>query len=193
MDHLRIRFVVMLLASITLSACETASNTFDSVTTLWEKPVVYACPTYRVLKDAAFLVGFKDGSGRDFVDIDVQATIGDARLECLTFVEKDTKKGHMEARFTVAFGARRGPANKTRKATLPYFVSVTDKRRNVLYRETFNVGVEFKGNQTALQFLGETIKLELPLSPDIKSTDYLIYTGFSLTREQLQYNRANQK
>lgn len=176
-----------------LAGCETAVSSFENVTTLWSKPVVYACPEYRILGDAANFVAFKDGPGRDFVDIDIQGAIGEARLECLTFVDKDTKTGNMEARFTVAFGARRGPANTSRKAVLPYFVSVTDKNRNVLYRETFKVSVEFTGNQTALQFLGETIRLELPLSPEIKSRDYIIYTGFALSREQLQYNRANQR
>ncbi len=183
---------VAAIAALALqTGCETAQSTFDNVASVWAKPIVYACPDYRVLRDAARLVSFKAGPGRDLVDVDTEARIGDANLECLTFVDKDTYKGHMEARFQVVFGAQRGPANKTKRAVLPYFVSVTDKNRNVLYRETFKIAVNFQGNQTTVRFPGEMIKLELPLSPEIRSSDYIIYTGFALDREQLQYNRDN--
>ncbi|MBT6093469.1 MAG: hypothetical protein HOH04_01215 [Rhodospirillaceae bacterium] len=185
------------LSSIALAAlmlqtgCETAQSTFDNVANVWAKPIVYACPDYRVLRDAARLVTFRAGPGRDLIDVDAEARIGDANLECLTYVDKETFKGHMEARFQVIFGARRGPANKTRRTVLPYFVSVTDKNRNVLYREAFKIAVDFRGNQTTVQFPGELIKLELPLSSEISSADYIIYTGFALDRAQLEYNQDN--
>jgi hypothetical protein len=174
-----------------LTSIRRVSPTFVNIGNVWSKPVVYACPDYRILRDAARLVQFKAGPGRDLTDMQVDARIGDAELECLTFVDKDAKKGHMEARFQLLFGARRGPANTTRKATLPYFVSVTDKNRNVLYRETFKIAVDFPGNRTTVNFKGELIRLELPLSPEIASTDYIIYGGFALDRDQLQYNREN--
>lgn len=178
-------------ALLALGGCDTARSTFDNIGNVWSKPVVYACPDYRILRDAARLVQFKAGPGRDLTDMEVDARIGDADLECLTYVDKDAKKGHMEARFQLLFGARRGPANKTRNATLPYFVSVTDKNRNVLYRETFKIAVNFPGNRTTVNFKGELIRLELPLTPEIASTDYIIYGGFALDRDQLQYNRDN--
>jgi hypothetical protein len=190
---MRLHLIIATCALLALGGCETTSSTVDRISTLWSKPIVYSCPDYRILKDAARLVAFRPGMGRDLVDVDVEAAIGDARLECLTFVDKDTKKGHMDANFSVLFGARRGPANTTRKATLPYFVSVTDKKRNVLYRETFKVEANFAGNQTEVQFPGETIKLELPLTADIKSSEYIIFTGFALNHEQLEYNRKNLK
>lgn len=188
---MRLHLILAVCTAFALGGCETTSNTVDRVKSLWSKPIVYPCPDYRILKDAARMVAFRSGPGRDLVDVDVEAAIGDAHLECLTFVDKDTKKGHMEASFAVVFGARRGPANTTRRVTLPYFVSVTDSRRNVLYRETFKVSTNFTGNQTEMQFPGETIKLELPLSAEIKSREYIIFTGFVLDREQLDYNRRN--
>ena len=48
------------------------------------------------------------------------------------------------------------------------------------------------GNRGTVQILGETIPLELPLRSDVSSKDYIIYTGFALNREQLEYNRAQQ-
>ena len=98
----------------------------------------------------------------------------------------------MEAEFTVTFVARRGPANKTRTATLPYFVRVTDKNQiNMLFSERLKITVNFPGNRGAVQVTGETIPLELPLSSDINSKDFVIYTGFLVNREQLEYNRRS--
>ncbi len=190
-ERLRI-FAITVTLVASLGGCEMATNTFDRVTSVWDKPLVYDCPDYRILKDAARLTEFKAGPGRDLVDVSVEASIPDAALECLTFVDSKTKTGYMEAQFTVALAARRGPANKTKRATLPYFVSVTDKNRAVLYRETFKIAVRFSDNRNMVQTWGELIKLELPLRPDITSKDYVIFTGFALNRTQLEYNRAQQ-
>ena len=180
------------LMTVGLGGCETVSTTFDNATSIWSKPLVYECPSYRIIKDPAHIVAFKPGPGRDLVDINFEATIRDAALECLTYVKKNTKVGHMEVRFSVDFIARRGPANKTRNATLHYFVHVTDKNKDMLYREPLKITVNFPGNRGAIQVSGETIPLELPLRSDVISKDYIIYTGFALNREQLEYNRAQQ-
>ena len=110
-------------------------------------------------------------------------------MECLTEVNKDTNSGNMEVAITVSFGAKRGPANINKQAALPYFISVTNQKQNILYREEFKVSVRFPGNQSAIQVFGETVKLELPLTPKVSSENYLIYTGFELNREQLLYNQ----
>jgi len=185
----RSRFVMMAGLIGILSGCETAENSFERVTAIWSAPIILPCPDYRILADAARVVQFKAGSGTDMVDVSIDGRLGDLTMECKTDIDKDTKVGVMTVDVTVSFGAKRGPANADKKAVLPYFLSVTDHKRNVLYREGFNVAIRFPGNQSALEFTGETIKLELPLSAKITSRDYLIYTGFKLNRGQLEYNR----
>ena len=189
-NHTRSLTVFLSLLPV-LGACETASNTYDRVATIWTDPLIYPCPEYRILKDGAHIIEFKKGQGRDLVDINVEGAIGNAELECITRVDRETKKGHMEAKFRIVFAAKLGPANSTRISNLPYFVSVTDKKQNILYRETFDISIAFPGNKTEANFYGEDIKLELPLSAKIKSQDYIIFTGFKLTRDQLQYNRTH--
>ena len=180
------------MVAVGLGSCGAVSTTFDNATSLWSKPLVYKCPSRRIIKDAAHIVAFKPGPGRDIVDINFEATIRDATLECLTYVKKNTKAGHMEARFSVDFTARRGPANKTRSATLPYFIHVTTKNKDILYSESLKFTVNFPGNRSTIQISGETIPFELPLRKDVTSKDYIIYTGFALNRDQLEYNRAQQ-
>ena len=187
------RFLGLAATTIILSGCESlgnsAENTYERVASLWDKPTVLPCPDYRILADASRIVQFRQGTGRDLVDVNMDGRIGDLTMECLTDVNKDTNSGNMEVAITVSFGAKRGPANINKQAVLPYFISVTDHKRNVLYREEFKVSVRFPGNQSAIQFFGETVKLELPLTPKISSQNYLIYSGFQLNREQLLYNQ----
>ena len=164
-------------------------NTYDRVASLWDKPTILPCPDYRILADAARIVQFRQGAGRDLVDVNIDGRIEDLAMECLTDLNKDTNSGNMEVAITVSFGAKRGPANTSKLAVLPYFISVTDQKRNVLYREEFKVSVRFPGNQSAIQFFGETVTLELPLTPKVSSQSYLIYSGLQLNRKQLQYNQ----
>ena len=187
------RFLGLAATTIILSGCESlgnsAGNAYERVTSLWDKPTILPCPDYRILADAARIVQFRQGTGRDLVDVNIDGRIKDLAMECLTDLNKDTNSGNMEVAIRVSFGAKRGPANTSKQAVLPYFISVTDQKRNVLYREEFKVSIRFPGNQSAIQFFGETLTLELPLTPKVSSQSYLIYSGFQLNRKQLQYNQ----
>ena len=176
-------------AALSLAACETMDGAYNNVSQLWANPVVLACPTSKIIAEAARRIEFRSGKGRDLTDILSESVIDDVRLACVTKIDRTTRKGIMEVELIVVFGAKRGPADKSRRALLPYFISVTDLKRNVLYREEFKITVAFEGNQSTVQFIGTPIKLELPLSKKIKSTDYLIFAGFKLTRAQVDRNR----
>ena len=169
----------------------------DSVSLLWRKPVIMNCPEHRVLADAASLVTFRDGPGRDLVDVDVEGQLIGMRLGCQTDMEKGDKSGNLEVEATVLFGASRGPANRTRKGVLTYFLRVTDTNDRILYGENFKILAVFPGNQTRARFRADIITLELPIkiADDGKSwewsnRDYVIWTGFALSREQLKFNRT---
>ncbi len=176
--------------AIALSACESAKESYENVSLLWSEPVVLPCPQSKIVADAARLIKFRDGPGRDLVDVDVEGQIGDVKLACLSKINKKTREGSMEIEATVLFSAQRGPANTNRRAVFPYFITVTDLNRTILYREKFNVGITFPGNLTKTLFGGESVTLELPINKTITQKDYVIYTGFQLTRGQLDYNRT---
>ena len=174
--------------------CETAGNTYSTISSIWDKPILLPCPKYRILSDASRVIQFRKGPGRDLVDVNIDGQISDIKMECLTSIDKETNFGNMGVKIKVLFIVKRGPANISKKALLPYFVSVTDKSKNILYREEFMTSIQFKGNLSAMDFFGETIELELPLTPKISSDDYIIYLGFLLNRSQLKYNqRINKK
>ena len=181
--------IVFAILPILQGGCETAGNTYNTISSVWDKPILLPCPKYRILSDASRIIQFRKGPGRDLVDVNIDGQISDIKMECLTSMDKETNLGNMGVKIKVFFIIKRGPANINKKAFLPYFVSVTDESKNVLYREEFLTSIQFKGNLSAMKFFGETIELELPLTPKISSDDYIIYLGFLLNRNQLKYNQ----
>ncbi len=181
---------VILLVSVALvGGCETASK----VTNIFSKSIILPCPDYRILAVAANYTAYKEGPGRDLTDVDFEGKYNNMRLGCLTKMDKETKIGTMEVDITLDFIAQRGPANKTRKATFPYFISVTDLNNKILYREEFKVSVSFAGNRTGLGFRNDPVTLELDLKPGRTGENYIVFTGFIVTPEQLKNNRARRR
>jgi hypothetical protein len=174
------KFLVVATA-ISLAAC-------DSIP-LMEKDIVLQCPDYFVLEDAASLTKFRDGPGRDITDVEVRAQIGEMSLGCLSNIDNDTNSGKMVIEIAPVVAAEMGPANKTQTATLPYFVVVTDPNKNILYREPLTMEISFKGNKTQIVILPPPTKVELPITPNIRNDYYRIYSGFELTKDQVEFNR----
>jgi hypothetical protein len=136
-----------------------------------------------VLSDAARQVKFA-GEGRDLTDVLFEASISTGRLVC----EYDDNVLDVDLQVDVV--ASRGPANSDRLANITYFVAVSRTDRTVLARESFDIAIPFPGNRTrvsGLEEIGQVITL--PAGED--GGDYLIYVGLELTREELEYNRAN--
>ena len=183
-----LRAIAALAAAGLVGGCGSVEDTYADVAQLWSTPIVLPCPTSKIIGGLERRIHFREGPGRDLTDIMSESRIGDIRLACVTKIDKETREGVMEIDMLVVFGAKRGPANKSRHALLPYFITVTDQKRNVLYYEKFIVDIAFEGNQTTVQFVGEPIKLELPLSKKIGSGDYMVFTGFKLTKDQLEHN-----
>lgn len=175
--------VILTCAALLLSACENTSLPF------LEKPLVLQCPDYYVLEDAATITQFRDGPGRDIIDVVARGQIGEIQLGCVTDVDRETDSGKMLIDITPIIAAEMGPANSTQSTVLPYFVVVTDPKKNILYREPLKVDVSFQGNKTQVILLPQTTTVEIPITPEIRNHYYRIYAGFELTEEQAAYNR----
>jgi len=147
------------------------------------------CPDVKVLQDAATITKFAEGQGHDLIDIDFEGEIVDAAGACEYDVDDDTGEGNLAAEMQVLMQIGRGPANTDRKADIGYFIAITDQERNVLNREAFHGTVEFTGNRNRLNWTDEPIYLNIPLTKGKDGEDYLIFVGFTLTPEQVQYNR----
>jgi len=141
------------------------------------------CPRAVVLTDAARQVKFS-GPGRDLTDVLFEASIQSRRLVC----EYDDNVLDVDLQVEVV--ARRGPANSDRLAGITYFVAVARTDQTVLARETFDITIPFPGNRTQVSGL-EEIGQVITLQGDETGGDYRIYVGLEVSREELEYNRAN--
>jgi hypothetical protein len=141
------------------------------------------CPEVFVVPDAARLVKFA-GPGRDLTDVQFEAALRGADLFC------EYDEGVMEGVLQVNFVASRGPADSERLAPFTYFVAVATADKEVVAREEFRLAVPFEGNRTRVA-ASEELTPRIPIKPGESVLDYRIFVGFSLSPEELRYNRDN--
>ena len=141
------------------------------------------CPEVILLADASKQVKFS-GQGRDLTDVLFEAELEAGRQIC------SYDENELDVDLQVRVIASRGPANSDRLANVNYFVAVARSDRTVLARRSFDIAIPFPGNRTRVSGL-EEIGQVITLSPGEDGSNYLIYLGFDLTPEELEFNRAN--
>lgn len=141
------------------------------------------CPRIVVVQDAARQIKF-DGPGRDLTDVMFEARIDGFGVEC------DYDDDALEVEMRVRVEAARGPAAKSQKADISYFVAVSRGDDDVLVRESFTKTIPLEGNRTRMAAVDE-LTPRIPLGPNDSGAFYRIYVGLELTPEELTYNRAN--
>ncbi len=148
------------------------------------------CPTINILSDAASVTRFRDGPGRDIIDVAYEGEIRDIlAAKCEHDIDKDSGEGLLTVKFSLVIGAGLGPAADDRKPAFDYFVSITDGSFNILQKEPFRFPVEFPGNRTRVTAEDEKVTLDIPLKAGQDGRDFEIFIGFQLSQEQLEYNR----
>ncbi len=175
----------MVVLAFALGAC----STYEYVSDKLSDPIVLKCPNYWLVSDAASVVKFRQGPGRDLTDVDYEGEIVGVQLGCISNIDKRTRTGTMIVDVTVRFDAARGPANRDRKARFDYFIRVLDPNRKILKGEDLSVVINFPGNRTRLQFRSSPLTLELPITSKWPPSYYRIFAGFKLTRKELDFNR----
>ncbi len=157
-------------------------------TSLLQKEPPPACPAVNVLAEAATLDRFSPGGGRDIIDKVFSARVEPAAIKC-KYVDD---RAALEAELTVAVTLEKGPAPMRRPLSVPYFVAILDRDRNILAKEVFEIPVTFPEGRRR-NVLGDVIEQRIPLpSPDAVG-DYRIVLGFQLTRAELEARRQKQR
>jgi hypothetical protein len=143
-----------------------------------------ACPQLKLLADAADLTSF-NGRGQDVTDQLLTAHINSVPASC-----KAGDRGKVDATINVVMVVDRGPSLPGRTAQVPYFITVMDGDR-LLQQKDYVMPVEFPPNVDEGRATSEDIAMEFPVTTQKSAAAYMIYVGFRLTPEQLQYNRRN--
>jgi len=180
-----LRRAVPLVAALTLAACSSLNP--------FQEKIELPCPSLNVVPDADSITSFRDGPGRDVLDVQHSITLSTISQGCTTDIDNDTMSGGQEARLRPLFIVELGPAGDEREISFEYFVVVSDRARKVLYREEFAITSRFPANVTKIQVPGEVVILEIPIESGQTGRTYQIYAGLKLSREQLAYNREQRK
>lgn len=163
----------LLLAAVAVAACSKEAE--DQV----------ACPGVEVLQDLGELVRFRPGPGRDATDVLVEAWVDGVGGQC--FLGDD----ELLVDLNIRVGTRRGPATRTDKAKIGYFVAITDLERNVLVRQRFETSTPFSSRKTIL--FADVLDLKIPLLPGSQTDGFSIYVGLELSEQELAFNRSKRK
>ena len=137
------------------------------------------CPRIAVLAQAGELTQLSGGNG-----IGYTATMSDVRVEC-EYKTGDLQE--MTADISTRFTVTKGPGMQGDTARFSYFVSVTDRRGNVLNKRVFPVTVNFRGRQSVT--ITDSSWQYYRLIRGGTGLAYEIWIGFQLNDAQLEYNR----
>ncbi len=143
------------------------------------------CPSAVVVSDARHLYDFAPGgSTAADIRIAVRITIPAARCKI--------EGGKALVDLDVPIDAARGPALREGRLEVefPYFVVVADRFDNILAKKVFTAKVKIGGDQQRTSTV-ERIEQVIPLGSAPDASHFVIYVGFQLTREQIEFNRRN--
>ena len=183
------KHLISLSTLIFLSACTPTNYIPTPVTDFLDPPIILSCPEHRVVSDASRIEKFVDGDTQGLIDVDFKATITNMRLACESNVDKQSKLGSMDVSISLDFLAERGPANSLGNSKFLYFLAITDRNYKILYRESFKVSFTFETKSSRLIMSSKPITVELPIQKETTNEDYIIFSGFQTSREQLNRNR----
>lgn len=116
--------------------------------------------------------------------VSYRAEMSDVRVDC-EYRTRDLIE--MTADITTRFTVTKGPGMQGDTARFNYFVSVTDRRGNVLNKRVFPVTVNFRGQQSVTFTDGSWQFYRM--TRGAFGLSYEIWIGFQLSDVQVEYNR----
>ena len=168
-------FAVLLAAVLVLGAC--------GVFTKKRQP---PCPRISLLEDARRVVTYAPGGGTD-----LSAMLNEVRLVGIS-AKCSYSKDEVEVDMALTIAARRGPADRSRKAPAKYFVAIMGPDRKIVAKRVFEVTLAFPVN-VDVGGLTDNLVQRIPLGADGRAAGYRIIAGLQLTPAQLKFNRDRTK
>jgi len=149
-----------------------------------QEPRVY-CPSIRIPEDVGVLTRFAEGGETDITDVRLEARFVEARGSCTVDDEL------VEVAAILDLGVREGPASTSSVGQVSIFIAVAGRNREILQRRTLPITVDFSGNKSTVLHR-ERLLIEIPKSESQRGDDFVIFAGFEMGRDELQFNRATQ-
>lgn len=181
MNPLNAARLVFVATSLLLGGCET----LRSIDFNPKPELPPGCPRAVVAEEAGRLTRFA-GAGKDPSDVAFEAEILEVTGTC--GYDDDIVDVEMQ----VQIAARRGPAGTSDAAALNYFVAIARSDKTIVARQAFDASIELPEDRSGSGII-EEIDQTIPLGEDETGEDYVIIVGFEMTRDELEFNRAQER
>lgn len=146
------------------------------------------CPFVKSLYDAARYIEFKDGreaSGSVGYTGEIQGISAGCQY-------KDEEPIHVEMQVLFEFG--RGPQAAGREKSYRYWVAVTDRNREILAKETFELPVAFKEGEDRVYIREDIKNITIPrASMTTSGANFEVLIGFEVTPQMAAFNRDGKR
>lgn len=146
------------------------------------------CPYVKSLYDAARYVEFKEGREAS-ANVAYSGEIQGIAAGC-QYKEKDPIKVTMD----VLFELGRGPQATGRQKTYRYWVAVTDRNREILAKEYFDLPVTFAEGQDRAYVRERINEIVIPRAEVTTSgANFEVLVGFDVTPQMAAFNRDGKR
>jgi hypothetical protein len=146
------------------------------------------CPFAKTLYDAARYVEFPQGQEAS-ADVGFTGEIEGVSAGCAYKSDEPIR-----VNMNILFELGRGPQAKGSSKTYRYWVAVTDRNREVLAKQTFDLPVNFPAGQDRL-YKTEVIKeIVIPRAKaTVSGANFEVLVGFEVTPEMAAFNRDGKR
>jgi Ni/Co efflux regulator RcnB len=146
------------------------------------------CPFVKTLYDAGRFVEFKDGR-EAAANVAYSGEIQGISAGC-QYKDAEPIRVTME----VLFELGKGPQATATSKTYRYWIAVTDRNRDIIAREVFDLPVKFAANQDRV-YVTESIKeITIPRAALTTSgSNFEILVGFDVTPQMAAFNRDGKR
>ena len=146
------------------------------------------CPFVKTLYDAGRYVEFKDDREAS-ANVAFTGEIQGISAGC-QYKDDQPIKVTMEMLFELG----RGPQASGRQKTYRYWVAVTDRNREVLHKETFDLPVTFKEGEDRVYIREKLGEITIPRAETTTSgANFEILIGFEVTPQMAAFNREGKR
>jgi len=145
------------------------------------------CPFVKALYDAARIVEFKD-TREASANVVYSGEIQGISAGC-EYKDEEPIKMMMDILFEVG----KGPLATSDSKTFHYWVAVTDRNREVIARQEFDLPVQFKGKDRV--YVSDTIgNITIPRGTQTTSgANFEVLIGFDVTPQMAEFNRQGKR
>jgi hypothetical protein len=146
------------------------------------------CPFVKSLYDAARYIEFKDNQEAS-ASVGFTGEIQGVSAGC-QYKDSDPIKVKMQ----VLFELGRGPTAGGREKTFRYWIAVTDRNREVLAKETFDLPVTFPEGQDRVYVTEDIDEISIPRATATTSgSNFEVLVGFEVTPQMAEFNRLGKR